>query len=410
MSENEEEKKQKSNVKKEEASSQKNNQINTRVFIKEKKKSAPVFLIVIVTALIAGVVGSAGMYAILNKTKTDSNNVDNSTTQKIEIESTDSPVVAIAKKAGPSIVGIKINSVAQNVFGSLEESSEEGSGIIYTSDGYVVTNYHVIESAISDSSATVSVTLANSDEAIDATIVGYDEATDLAVVKIEKTGLTPAEFGKSSDLQVGEIAVAIGNPLGQEFAGSVTVGYISAVNRKITTSGRTYKLIQTDAAINPGNSGGALVNSEGQVIGINTVKIGSSSSTGTSVEGLGFAIPSDDAVDIINKLIKDKKIVRPYIGISGINVDESTAKRNNLPQGIYVAQVIANSPASKAGIQKGDVITAIEGKDITTMEELNEIKNAKNVGDKITLKIHRQNSDMDIKVTLEGNDTTSASN
>lgn len=387
----------------------KDKSISTNVYIKENKKGAPTFVIVIVTALIAGMIGSATMYAIFN-TKDKNNSTEQNATKKIEIESTDSPVVAIAQKAGPSIVGIKINAVAQNIFGSLEEASEEGSGIIYTQDGYIVTNYHVIESAISDSSATVSVTLANSEESIDATIVGYDEATDLAVIKIDKTGLTPAEFGKSSDLKVGEIAVAIGNPLGQEFAGSVTVGYISAVNRKITTSGRTYKLIQTDAAINPGNSGGALVNSKGQVVGINTVKIGSSSSTGTSVEGLGFAIPSDDAVDIINKLIKDKKIVRPYIGISGINVDESTAKKNNIPEGIYVAQVIASSPAAKAGIQKGDVITGIDGTDITTMEKLNEIKNAKNVGDKITLKIHRQNKDIEIKLTLEGNDTTSASN
>lgn len=391
--------------KKEEIKKQTNDKkINTNVYIKERR-TTPIFLIVIVTALIAGAIGSILMYTVLNK----NNNNQTSSATKIQIESTDSPVVAIAKKAGPSIVGIKINALSQNVFGSLSESSEEGSGIIYTEDGYIVTNYHVIESAIKDSSATISVTLANSEETVNATIIGYDEPTDLAVIKIEKTGLAAAEFGKSSDLEVGEIAVAIGNPLGQEFAGSVTVGYISALNRKITTSGRTYKLIQTDAAINPGNSGGALVNSQGQVIGINTVKIGSSIS-GTSVEGLSFAIPSDDAVDIIQKLIKDKKIVRPYIGISGINVDEATAKRNNLPQGVYVAQVIANSPASKAGIQKGDVITAIEGKDITTMEEINEIKNTKSVGDKITLKIHRQNQDTEIKVTLESDDTTSASN
>lgn len=385
--------------------------INTSVYIKEKRNGAPIFLIVLVTALIASIISSGIMYLILTKglNTSNSSNTTNQSTTQIKIEATDSPVVAIAKKAGPSIVGIKINSFSQNMFGSLQESSEEGSGIIYTEDGYIVTNYHVIESAIEDSSATISVTLANSDETVDASIVGYDEPTDLAVIKIEKTGLTAAEFGKSSDLQVGEIAVAIGNPLGQEFAGSVTVGYISALNRKITTSGRTYKLIQTDAAINPGNSGGALVNSQGQVIGINTVKIGSSLS-GTSVEGLGFAIPSDDAVEIIDKLIKDKKIIRPYIGISGINVDETTAKRNNIPEGVYVAQVIQNSPASKAGLQKGDVITGIEGTDITTMEELNEIKNTKNVGDKITLKIYRQNEEKEVKVTLESDDTTNASN
>lgn len=387
----------------------KDKNINTKVFIKERKSVTPTFLMVIVTALIAGAIGSVIMYLVLTKGANNTvNNTGNATTN-IKIEATDTPVVAIAKKAGPSIVGIKINALSQTMFGSLQESSEEGSGIIYTTDGYIVTNYHVIESAIQDSSATISVTLSNSEETVEASIVGYDEPTDLAVIKIDKTGLTAAEFGKSSELQVGDLAVAIGNPLGQEFAGSVTVGYISALNRKITTSGRTYKLIQTDAAINPGNSGGALVNSQGQIVGINTVKIGSSFS-GTSVEGLGFAIPSDDAVDIIDKLIKDKKIVRPYIGISGINVDETTAKRNNLPEGVYVAQVLSNSPASKAGIKKGDVIIGIDGKDITNMEELNEIKNTKNVGDKITLKIHRQSQDIEVKVTLESDDTTSASN
>lgn len=384
--------------------------INTSVYIREKRNGAPIFIIVLVTALIASIISSGVIYLIFtNGLNISKNNNDNQSTTQIKIEATDSPVVAIAKKAGPSIVGIKINALSQTIFGSLQESSEEGSGIIYSSDGYIVTNYHVIASAIEDNSATISVTLANSDETVDASIVGYDEATDLAVIKIEKTGLIAAEFGKSSDLQVGEIAVAIGNPLGQEFAGSVTVGYISALNRKITTSGRTYKLIQTDAAINPGNSGGALVNSQGQVIGINTVKIGSSLS-GTSVEGLGFAIPSDDAVEIIDKLIKDKKIIRPYIGISGINIDEATAKRNNLPEGVYVAQVLQNSPAAKAGITKGDVIIGIEGTDIKTMEELNEIKNNKNVGDKITLKIYRQNEEKEVKLTLESDDTTSASN
>lgn len=387
----------------------KDKNINTKVFIKERKNSTSMFFMIIITALIAGAIGSVIMYLVLTKGANNTvNNTGNATTS-IKIEATDTPVVAIAKKAGPSIVGIKINALSQTMFGSLQESSEEGSGIIYTTDGYIVTNYHVIESAIQDSSATIFVTLSNSEETVEASIVGYDEPTDLAVIKIEKTGLTAAEFGKSSELQVGDLAVAIGNPLGQEFAGSVTVGYISALNRKITTSGRTYKLIQTDAAINPGNSGGALVNSQGQIVGINTVKIGSSFS-GTSVEGLGFAIPSDDAVDIIDKLIKDKKIIRPYIGISGINVDETTAKRNNLPEGIYVAQVLSNSPAAKAGIQKGDVIIGIEGKDIKTMEELNEIKNTKNVGDKITLKMHRQSQDIEVKVTLESDDKTSASN
>lgn len=259
----------------------------------------------------------------------------------------ENPVVAIAETAGPSIVGVKVNYMSQGFFGSLKEADEEGSGIVYTEDGYIITNYHVIESAINNSTAKVTVTFANEDKEYEATIVGGDETTDLAVIKIDATGLTKATIGESSNIKVGELAVAIGNPLGQEFAGSVTVGYISAVNRKITTDGRTYKLIQTDAAINPGNSGGALVNSKGEVIGINTVKISS-----TETEGLGFAIPSDDAMPIIKELISNGKIVRPYIGISGVNLDETTAKMNNLVQEIYVAGVVANSPASQSGIQK----------------------------------------------------------
>lgn len=380
------------------------------VYIREKGNGTPTFVMILCTAVIAGAVGCAGTYLALTKGKVPTNTVtNNGNSQSIKIEATDTPVIAIAKKAGPSIVGVKINALTQTMFGSLQEANEEGSGIIYSADGYIVTNYHVIESAVKDNSATITVTFANSEDSVEASIVGYDEPTDLAVIKIEKDGLVAAEFGKSSELQVGDLAVAIGNPLGQEFAGSVTVGYISALNRKLTTSGRTYKLVQTDAAINPGNSGGALVNSQGQVIGINTVKVGASL-TGTSVEGLGFAIPSDDAVEIIDKLIKDKKIVRPYIGISGINVDQATAKRNDISEGIYVAQVLQNSPASKAGIEKGDIITGIEGKDIKTMEELNEIKNTKNVGDKITLKVKRKNEEKEIKVTLGSDDSTKASN
>lgn len=373
--------------------------MDEKMFIKEKNGVPPIVILVIV-ALIAGFIGSIFTYVVLdNKISNITNTVTSSTSQnvKYEIESTNSPVVAIAKKAGPSIVGVKVNYVSQSIFGALQESDEEGSGIIYSEDGYIITNYHVIESAITNTNAEVTVTLSD-EESYTATIVGGDEVTDLAVLKIEKDNLIAAEFGKSSEIEVGEIAVAIGNPLGQELAGSVTGGYISALNRKITTDGRTYKLIQTDAAINPGNSGGALVNSKGQVIGINTVKIGA-----TGVEGIGFAIPSDDALPIIKELIQNKKIVRPYIGISGGNLNKTNAKMYDLPEGILVTQVLSNSPAKKAGIQRGDVIIGADGKDIATMEELNEIKNAKNVGDTMVLKIYRSKKEIEVTVTLEEN-------
>ena len=373
------------------------------MFIKEKKKM-PQSIMVLVVAVIGGLLGSVFTYFVFDA-KLDKLNLSqtsgNSTSTQIQIEKTDSPVVAIAQKAGPSIVGVKVNSLSQGIFGNLETSDEEGSGIIYSEDGYIVTNYHVIETAIKNSSATIQVTLSTG-ESLNASIIGYDDVTDLAVIKVDKTGLQAAEFGVSGDLKVGELAVAIGNPLGQELAGSVTGGYISALNRKLTTDGRTYNLIQTDAAINPGNSGGALVNSQGQVIGINTAKINE-----TSVEGIGFAIPSDDALPIIKELIQNGKIVRPYIGLSGINVDDATARMNNIVKGIYVVQVLQGTPAQEAGIQRGDIIVQIDGKDITTMEELNEIKNAKNIGDTVTLKINRAGKEIEIKVTLASNESTS---
>lgn len=367
-----------------------------KIYIKETRRNNNVAIIVV--AIVSSIIGGLVTYGLIGSkidSLSNSNNSSNGSVTKYEISDVENPVVAIAETAGPSIVGVKVNYMSQGFFGSLKEADEEGSGIVYTEDGYIITNYHVIESAINNSTAKVTVTFANEDKEYEATIVGGDETTDLAVIKIDATGLTKATIGESSNIKVGELAVAIGNPLGQEFAGSVTVGYISAVNRKITTDGRTYKLIQTDAAINPGNSGGALVNSKGEVIGINTVKISS-----TETEGLGFAIPTDDAMPIIKELISNGKIVRPYIGISGVNLDETTAKMNNLVQGIYVAGVVANSPASQSGIQKGDVITAIEGKEITTMEELNEIKNTKKIGDEVTLKINRSGKEVEVKVKL----------
>lgn len=379
-----------------------------KMFIKEKK-SMPQGLMIFVVALIGGIIGSILTYLVIDEkldlsSVTVDTNQGTSTSVKYEITETDSPVVAIAAKAGPSIVGVKVSYTTQSFFG-MQESDEEGSGIIYSEDGYIITNYHVIESAINNSTAVVAISLPNDDNTYEAKIIGGDEATDLAVVKIDKTGLTKAEFGESSKLSVGELAVAIGNPLGQEFAGSVTVGYISALNRKITTDGRTYNLVQTDAAINPGNSGGALVNSVGQVIGINTVKI-----SVTGVEGLGFAIPIDDAMPIIKELIENGKIVRPYIGISGMDLDEMTARRNNLVEGIYVVQVLNASPAKEAGVQKGDVIVKFEGKEITTMQELNELKNTKKIGETATITVNRTGKEIDIKLTLASDDIdTSAS-
>ena len=390
------------------------NVINDKVFIKEKTKNINLFASIVI-GLVTGIVTSAATtYLYINKVEqkaessVDSNKSETVTNNgtKYEITQVENPVVAIADVAGKSVVGVTVRSVSNTVFGGTSTSDSEGSGIIYTADGYIVTNYHVIENAISNQSISkVYVTLPNSDEEIEASIIGADSVTDIAVIKIQKEGLSAATFDDSNNLKVGELVVAIGNPLGRELAGSITVGYVSALNRTLTSNGRTYKLLQTDAAINPGNSGGALVSSSGKVIGINTVKIGA-----TDVEGIGFAIPSNIAKPIVDELIKNSKIVRPYIGISGISLDDNMAKRYNLVKGVYVAKIESSSAAYNSGIKVGDVIVKIDDKEITTIEELNEIKNSKNVGDTVKITVYRDGKNIEINVKLDSDDKTSTSN
>ena len=310
--------------------------------------------------------------------------------------------IGVAQKVLPSIVGIKVEYTVNSIFMMQQgTASAEGSGIIISEDGYILTNNHVINSSSTSSyyeigqANKVSVYLYNDTTEYEATVVGTDEQTDLAVIKIDKTGLTAAELGDSDAVQVGEFSMAIGNPLGMQ--SSVTGGLISAVNRDVTDSdGKTFKLIQTDAAINSGNSGGALVNSEGKVIGINTLKV-----SATGVEGMGFAIPINSAKPIYEQLIQYNKVKRPYIGISGRDLDELTAKRNNLVVGIYVASVDEFSAAEKAGIKAGDVIVKADGKEIKTMNELNEIKNTHNIGDTMTVTINRNGNEKELTVTLQ---------
>ena len=315
--------------------------------------------------------------------------------------------VYAANKILPSVVGItveyNVNSL-YSMFGNRSSSasaSATGSGIIISEDGYILTNNHIVSSSSDSdyyelSSATkVTVKLFNDDTEYDAEIVGTDEQTDLAVIKIDKTGLPKAEFADSDSIKVGEFAMAVGNPLGMQ--SSITCGVISAVNRQITDSdGITYTLIQTDAAINAGNSGGALVNSEGQVIGVNTLKL-----QGEGIEGMGFAIPINSTEDITSQLIEYSKVRRPYIGITGMDLDEDTAKANNLVVGVYVKAVDDFSAAEKAGIKPGDVIIEADGQEITTMDELNEIKNKHQIGDTMTIKVNRDGQERDLTITLD---------
>lgn len=310
--------------------------------------------------------------------------------------------VFAASKVLPSIVGIKVEyTVKSNFIQSMSQIAQaEGSGIIISNDGYILTNNHIINSSDSSvyyevSEATkVYVYLYNDETPYEAKIIGTDEETDLAVIKVEKNDLTAAELGDSSSIKIGEFSMAIGNPLGLE--STVTSGIISAVNRNVTSEdGTTYNLIQTDAAINSGNSGGALVNAEGKVIGINTLKL-----SGTGIEGMGFAIPINDTIDIYNQLIEKGKVLRPYIGIGGVDLDEVNAKHYNLPTGIYIQEINSDGPASSSDLKSGDVITAIDGTQVKTMDELNEIKNKKKIGDEVTLDVYRNGETKQVKITL----------
>lgn len=363
-----------------------------------------------VSGLIGGIVGTALMIAVMfgvpsirsnllsvnnnNEVNTKIESNENILTTPIEYVEYENPVIGIAEKVGSSVVGIVVEYDYYSFFGN-QRATQEGSGIIISSDGYILTNNHVIATELNDT-ITIKVYLANSDEPIVAEVVGTDAQTDMAVLKIDCTDLPKIEYGNSSECKVGELVVAIGNPLGMEFAGSVSVGYISALDRKLSdVNGNTLNLMQTDAAINSGNSGGALVNTKGQLIGINTAKI-----QGTGVEGMGFAIPIDDVKGIIETLITNKKVIRPYLGIGGVAVDEKIARENDLVVGVYVQSIETFSAAERAGIKVGDVITEVEGTKVQTVDELNDIKNKYNVGDIIKLKINREGKEQEISVLV----------
>ncbi len=310
-----------------------------------------------------------------------------------------SSVTEIAKTVGPSVVGIRMSVSLNNRRFQANQATSEGSGIIISSDGYIMTNYHVVSYADPKSGSNTSTTLEvflPDGRSAKAKFIGGDSDNDLAVIKVDLTALPVAELGTSADLQVGEQAVAIGNPLGMEFAGSVTVGVVSALNRKMDGQETSLNLIQTDAAINPGNSGGALVNSKGQVIGINSSKISQ-----TGVEGLGFAIAMDDAKPIVNSLILYGYVKnRPYLGINGQDITDIMSQMYSVPVGIYVTDVDSTSGAAKAGVKVGDIITGINGKAVTTMDELNAVKKGFKAGDAVTVSMTRNTTKMSVKVTF----------
>lgn len=369
----------------------------------------------IITSFVSAIVGGAcalGIYVGLSKVPASAvETAKSNTSSSIDLSSLNLSQVSLsgysdtaifaAQKALPSMVSISVEYDI-NYLGMKRAASGSGSGVIISEDGYILTNNHVISSADSSSyyqvsdAKSIKVKIYGDETEYVAKIVGSDSQTDLAVLKIDKTGLVAAEFGNSSSVQIGEFVLAIGNPYELDY--SVTAGIISALNREMTVDNTTYKVIQADCAINSGNSGGALVNSKGQVIGITTLKL-----SGTGIEGVSFAIPINDTISIYQTLIEKGKISRPFVGISGVDIDEATAIRNGLTKGIYVDSVVSNSAAEISGIKSGDIIVSFDGQSICTMDELNEIKNTKNVGDKVEIKFYRNNDLKTTTITLGEN-------
>lgn len=340
---------------------------------------------------------------IQTSSKAENKEITSTAVSQVSLTKYSDTAIYAANKVLPSIVGIKVkyNVTSNGFFGLSQQTAEaSGSGIIISEDGYILTNNHIVNSTESSyyyevsAASAVTVYLYNDSTPYEAEIIGTDEDTDLAIIKINKQGLTPVELGNSDDVSVGEFVLAIGNPLGLQ--SSVTSGIVSAVNREVTTEGKKFVLIQTDAAINSGNSGGALVNSEGKVIGINTLKL-----SGTGIEGMGFAIPINKTIDVYTQLINNGKVLRPFIGINGTDLDEKTASKYNLHEGIYIKSVESFSAAEAAGLKVGDVITKIDGIEVKTMDGLNEVKNKKSIGDTVKLNVYRNGETLEIELTLK---------
>lgn len=304
------------------------------------------------------------------------------------------PVVVAAQKVGPAVVGITNKAYVRDFFNRVQLTERgTGSGVIYDKSGLIATNNHVVEGA---QEIIVSLTDGRS---VKGKVLGADAATDLAVVKIDvDVDLPVAKFGDSSTLQVGEPAIAIGNPLGLEFRGSVTVGVISALNRSIELGDRKFNLIQTDAAINPGNSGGALVNADGEVVGINSAKVAVS-----GVEGIGFAIPVNSAKPILDELAQHGRIARPYIGASLIDKDISARYGFDLDLhgGIFVMKIVTGGPVYNAGMRPGDIILTFDGAKVETVPELRTKLAEKKVGDTVAIVVLRAGIERTLQVTLQ---------
>lgn len=359
----------------------------------KKRKKNNGFKAVVATGLICSLIGGGiggvvganiaadNLRAVLLDSETDAQIDETNRLQLMGGLNEVSPVVAIAEKVTPSVVGVKTFGTAYTYWGQRIPNQElgSGSGIIYSEDGYIITNYHVIENATS-----VMITLSDGTE-YDARIIGSDASSDLAVLKVEAENLPEAELGDSSALQIGELVVAIGNPLGYE--NTVTDGIVSGLNRQLTDYIDSATLIQTNATINSGNSGGALANSKGKVVGINSAKL-----VASNAEGMGFALSINEVRPIVEEIISKGHVSRPYLGVS-INsqyqVDAETAERYEIPMGIQIAEVAVHGPAERAGLQAGDIIYKVNDTLIQNFDDLSDIIDESKVGDKLRILANR---------------------
>ncbi|HEY3424534.1 MAG TPA: trypsin-like peptidase domain-containing protein [Negativicutes bacterium] len=362
------------------------------------KKLAPYFIIAVIGAMLGGSLvlgyGSKFQAKLTPQNNTMVQNIMQPPVAQAQVsDSRNTPIVRAAQTVGPAVVGITNKAYARDYFNRkviVEQGT--GSGVIFDANGYIATNNHVVENA-----QELVVSLSDG-RTVPGRVLGADPATDLAVVKVDVTGLPAAVFGDSDGLMVGEPAIAIGNPLGLEFKGSVTAGVISALNRSIEIGERKFKLIQTDAAINPGNSGGALANADGVVVGINSAKI-----SVAGVEGIGFAIPINTARPILQSLIDKGRVVRAYIGVGALDRN-SAAKYGydlSIDHGVYVITLAQGGPAAKAGISEGDIILKVAGIETNSVADLRAAIDSQAVGSQVEVAIVRGGNPQTVSVVLE---------
>lgn len=292
-----------------------------------------------------------------------------------------------------SVVAISSTVQTASIYGTATGTSS-GSGFIWSEDGYVVTNYHVIQDAVD-----VQVITYDNME-YPATVVGYDAANDIAVLKVEAQGLSAAPIGSSTQMNIGDMVAAIGNPLGT-LASTQTIGYVSGINREVTTDNATISMIQTDCAINPGNSGGPLFNMQGQVIGVTTAKYSGTTNSGATIEGIGFAIPIDDVVPIINDLIEYGYVTGAYMGVTAMDTDAESAAKFGLPTGAYIVSVVEGGAADKAGIQPKDIVIDLGGTTIRNRTDLTRALRNFKAGDTTTVTVIRSGKEVSLEITLD---------